>query len=244
MYFFCDILLYTYSYLTVLNLTFIANVADGVVSGGAIAGSNYVTNPKVVVNNSVFMYNVANQKGGAISIWDAGYLKVYNSYFVNNTEGNHLNAISYSYSGSSSTAAYLFYINNTFVGPNNASGSVTYGNTYLNVINESNNFIDSGSYIGPEEDNTTNTTNDTNGTGGDVIEIPVGTHMGDVEWSVDLGGALSGTPVISGDYIIIPASHTLYCYTVDGDYVWNVTNEYNCFHEVLVNDDGVSQTNS
>lgn len=229
--------LYTYSYLTVLNSTFIANVADGVVSGGAIAGSNYVTNPKVVVNNSVFMYNVANQKGGAISIWDAGYLKVYNSRFVNNTEGNHLNAISYSYSGSSSTAAYLVYINNTFVGPNNASGSVTYGNSYLNVINESNNFIDSGSYIEPGEDNTTNTTNDTNGTGGDVIEIPVGTHMGDVEWSVDLGGALSGTPVISGDYIIIPASHTLYCYTVDGDYVWNVTNEYNCFHEVLVNDD-------
>lgn len=55
--------LYTYSYLTVLNSTFIANVADGVVSGGAIAGSNYVTNPKVVVNNSVFMYNFANKTG-------------------------------------------------------------------------------------------------------------------------------------------------------------------------------------
>lgn len=227
--------LYTYSYLTVINSTFIANVARGVVSGGAIAGSNYGSNARVIINNSVFKYNHANSKGGAISILDAGYLKVYNSEFINNTEGDHFNDISYSYSGSNSNAAYLVYINNTFVGPNNASGALSYGNSYLNVINSSNRFIDSGDYVEPEN-NMTNNTNGANGTNVNDIEIPNGAHEGTINWTINLGGALSGTPVISSNYIVIPASHTIYCYTLDGNYVWNVTNEYNCFHELLVVD--------
>ena len=228
--------LYTYSYLTVLDSIFISNIAEGVVSGGAIAGSNYGSNPQVLINNSTFMDNFANKTGGAISIWDAGYLKVYNSLFINNSENNHLNAISYSYSGSSPTAAYLVYINNTFVGPNNASGSVTYGNTYLNVINESNIFIDSGIYNESQENNTNNT-NDTNAPT-NFISIPDGTTIGTQLWNASLDGALGGTPLINGDYIYVTNGHNVYCYNINtGALLWNVSSQWGYFHELALHND-------
>ncbi len=224
--------------LTVENSVFNNNSALKL-NGGAISSSNGCT---ATISNCNFTNNTANitvSKGGAIYATGDGALNVYYSKFITNN-ANQGNDIAYHYTTKRTNRAFLTYENNEFWGINNASGSIYAYDTHYLIVSESNNsFNNIDQYVVPSEENNTNdnTTNDTNGTGVDVIEIPVGTHRGDVDWSVDLGGALSGTPVISGDYIIIPASHTLYCYTVDGDYVWNVTNEYNCFHEVLVVDD-------
>lgn len=55
-----------------------------------------------------------------------------------------------------------------------------------------------------------------------------------------MDGALSGTPVISGNYILIPATHTLYCYNaVSQSLVWNFTTEHGYFHELVVEDNKV-----
>lgn len=50
-----------------------------------------------------------------------------------------------------------------------------------------------------------------------------------------LGDNLNGTSVIAGNYILIPASHDLYCYNyITQDLVWNFTTEFGYFHELLV----------
>ncbi|PWB87547.1 PQQ-binding-like beta-propeller repeat protein [Methanobrevibacter thaueri] len=214
--------------LTVSNSEFINNVAPKL-NGGAISSSSCTA----TITNSIFKYNSAILgKGGAIYGAGAGSLTVDNCEFVNNTakDSNSGHALAYSYTGNSNTAAYLTYINNRFYGPNNGTGSVYAANNKLNIIHYNNTVSDYSNYTEPEEEN------ETNGTSGD-IEIPEDIHRGNVNWTVNLGDALSGTPVIEGNYILIPAGHTLYCYYIDGTYVWNVTSDWGYFHELLVDND-------
>lgn len=214
--------------LTVSDSEFINNAAPKI-NGGAISS----TSGTATITNSVFKYNSAVLgKGGAIYGGGNGRLTVDRCEFVNNTakDDNSGHALAYSYTGSSNTAAYLNYTNNIFYGPNNGAGSIYAANSYLNVYQYNNTISDYSNYTEPEEEN------DTNGSSGDIIDIPEDTHIGHINWTVNLGDALSGTPVVEGDYILIPAGHTLYCYTLNGTYVWNVTNQWAYFHEVLVND--------
>ena len=225
--------LYTYSNLHVINSTFISNRAVGAdyVGGGAIGASNYQGSyPNVIIENSLFKYNTEpNFRGGAIAIDGKGNLEVYNSTFVNNSakNDNYGHAIAYYYTGSSTSAAYFTYIGNDFYGPNNGTGSIYIYNSNVNVVQSNNNINDSSSYVEPVNNNT-------NGTTGEIINIPPGTTGGNVTWSISLGNALTGTPVISGNYILIPAGHTLYCYYLNGTYHWNKTSEWGTFHELTV----------
>ncbi len=222
--------LYTYSYLKVINSTFLSNIAVGnSVGGGAIAASSYGSNPTVIIENSTFKYNQAiNMRGGAISVIDSCVLNVYNSVFVNNSALNDLgNAISDYYSGTSNTSAYFTYINNIFYGPNDGYGSVFAGNEYLNIVSVNNSVMDSIFYVDPDENNT-------NGTTGNIINIPEDKELTESVWNEVFGNAITGTPVISGNYILIPVDNTLYCYDLDGNYVWNVTSQWGHFHELLV----------
>lgn len=246
--------LYTYSTLTVINSTFTGNEAHQT-SGGAIAASAYGSRPTVViencdfndnlaygaggaisfsgtsltVENSRFKYNAAlSGNGGGISYSGTGSLTVDQSVFVNNTakDDNSGHALSYSYTGSSSTAAYLTYTNNQFYGPNNGAGSVYVANSYVNIVKNNNTIDDISNYTEPEEEDTLPTGN---------VPIPSGKEITASSWNTVLNGALSGAPVISGNYILVPANHNLYCF----DYashalVWNFTSEHGYFHELLV----------
>ena len=243
-------------YVTIENCGFDSNIAVG--SGGAIsfdAGTIIIENSRFNgnvasagtggaislgtsssdVNNCIFTNNNASNKGGAIYASGTGYLNVYYSNFVNNT-GSQGNDIAYYYTKKTNNA-FLNYDYNEFWGAYNASGSIyVYNTQYLNVTSGIHNaFHDIEEYVIPSDENTTN---ETNVTIGDIIGIPENTHEGNVNWSVNLGDALSGTPVIVDDYILIPAGHTLYCYYNDGTYVWNVTSDWGYFHELLV-DEGV-----
>ena len=220
--------------LTVTNSNFTDNKALKL-NGGAISCGSCTS----TITNSVFKNNSAILgKGGAISGGGNGRLTVDNCEFDNNTakDDNSGHAISYSYTGSSNTAAYLIYTNNNFTGPNNASGSVIYGNSYLNVTNHSNIFTDSGVYNEPQENNTNNTnnTNDTNSST-NFISIPDGTARGSQLWNASLDGALGGTPLINGDYIYVPNGHNVYCYNINtGALLWNISSQWGYFHELAL----------
>ena len=219
--------LYTYSYLTVINSTFTANEAHGT-DGGAIAASTYGSRPTIVIENCGFYENTASGSGGAISFSGAGRLTVDHSVFVNNTakNDNSGHAIFFYYSGTSSTAAYLTYTNNQFYGPNNGTGSVYIYNDKVNLVRYNNTIDDISNYTAPEENDTLPT--------GDVT-IPEGKEITATSWNTVLNGALSGTPVISGNYILVPAAHNLYCFDYTSHaLVWNFTSEHGYFHELLV----------
>ncbi|MBR1611803.1 MAG: hypothetical protein IJ672_10065, partial [Methanobrevibacter sp.] len=99
--------------------------------------------------------------------------------------------IYYSYTGSSSTAAYFNCYYNDFYGANNATYSIYTSNSYLNVNGmDTNNFYDIGDYVEPSEEN------DTNGSSGTVI-VP-DNFNGTQLWNASLSGALGGTPLIDG----------------------------------------------
>ena len=240
-------------YLTVLNCEFRKNNASG--SGGAISfGSS-----ELIVNNSVFTENKAlsgtggtistsgatstitysnftnnsaTGRGGAIYATGNGQLNVYHCNFVNDT-GSEGQDIAYHYTTKKTNKAFLRYDYDEFWGVNNASGSIyAYNTQYLNVTAGSHNgFHDISQYVTPSGQNSTN---NTNGTTGGVIQIPDGKELTEFVWNATLSGALEGTPVISGNYIVIPAGHTLYCYYLNGTYVWNVTSEWGYFKELLV----------
>lgn len=223
--------------LTVTNSNFTGNKALKL-NGGAISCGSCTS----TITNSVFKYNSAILgKGGAISGGGNGRLTVDNCEFDNNAakDDNSGHAISYSYTGSSNTAAYLTYTNNNFTGPNNASGSVIYGNSYLNVTNHSNIFTDSGVYNESQENNTNNTnnTNDSNSST-NFISIPDGTARGSQLWNASLDGALGGTPLINGDYIYVTNGHNVYCYNINtGALLWNVSSQWGYFHELALHND-------
>lgn len=205
---------------TTLNVTdsnFVNNRANS--NGGAIYNSKCKTN----VIRCLFKNNTAvNGKGGAIYGTGKGNLNVDYCIFVNNTaaDDNSGHGIAYSYTGSSATAAYLTYTNNEFYGPNNGTGSVYAANNKLNIVQYNNTISDYSNYTEPV----------------DVVPIPNEVELGYVDWSVIFGDedALSGTPVIVDGYILIPANHTLYCYELDGTYVWNVTAYPGCFCGLIV----------
>ena len=179
-------------------------------NGGAIASGSSTT----TINNCNFTNNYANGKGGAIFAGSAGHLNVYNCQFVNNTasEGND---IAYHYTTKRTNKAFLAYDYNEFWGENNSSGSIyAYNQDYLSVDNGTHNiFHDISEYVNPGEENETG-----------VIGIPDGVDLGVVDWNIsfDADDVLTGAPVISGNYILIPANHTLYCYYTNGTYVWDV----------------------
>ena len=238
-------------YLTVLNCEFKNNNASG--SGGAISfGSG-----ELIVNNSVFdnnkalsgtggaistsgatstitysnfTNNSATGRGGAIYATGNGQLNVYHCNFVNDS-GSEGQDIAYHYTTKKTNKAFLNYDYDEFWGANNASGSIyAYNTQYLTVNAGSHNgFHDISQYVPPSGGNSSN---NTNGTTGDIV-VP-DSFDGIQLWNASLDGALEGTPVISGNYILIPAGHTLYCYYLNGTYVWNVTSEWGYFKELLV----------
>ena len=224
--------LYTYSNLHVINSTFISNMAvsAGYVGGGAIGASNYQGSyPNVVVENSIFKYNTElNFRGGAIAVDGKGNLEVYNSTFVNNSAGNgYGNAISYYYTGSSSSAAYFTYTDNGFYGPNNGSGSIYIYNDKVNVVQSNNNIEDYSSYVEPEENNTNPE--------GSVVPIPSGTTIGSQLWNSSLSGDLGGTPLVNGERIYVPNGQAIYCLNItNGNLLWNVSSEWGYFHELAL----------
>lgn len=219
--------------LIVDNSRFYSNVAsnalgNGNSNGGAISVSGSTSN----ISNCEFKYNHVsgnknNGKGGAVYGTNTGHLTVDYCLFVNNTakDDNSGNALAYYYSGKSTTAAYLTYTNNRFYGPNGGVGSVYVANDKVNIVQYNNTISDYSNYTEPEDENDTNTS-------GDIIAPD--SFDGIQLWNASLDGALEGTPVISGNYILIPAGHTLYCYYLNGTYVWNVTSEWGYFKELLV----------
>lgn len=85
----------TYSYLKVVNSTFIHNIAMGDAGGAAIYGFNQGSKPYIIVENCDFTNNNASSgNGGAITVV-SGTLIVNDSRFDNNTaENNNGGAIS------------------------------------------------------------------------------------------------------------------------------------------------------
>ena len=211
--------------LSVSDSEFINNAAPKA-SGGAISTSTSTA----TIYNCEFKYNSANEtsgKGGAVYGAGKGSLTVDRCLFVNNSANdNYGHALAYYYTGNSNTAAYLTYINNRFYGPNNGTGSVYIYNNKVNVTHYNNTIEDYSNYTEPE--------NNTNGTTGNVIPIPPEASLGEVDWYENFTGSITGTPVISGNYILIPVDNTLYCYYLDGTYVWNVTSQWGHFHELLI----------
>ena len=193
-------------------------------NGGAIASGSSTT----TINNCNFTNNYANGKGGAIFAGSAGHLNVYNCQFVNNTasEGND---IAYHYTTKRTNKAFLAYDYNEFWGEDNSSGSIyAYDTTYLNVDSGIHNvFHDISEYVDPSEENET----------GNVIGIPDEADLGAIDWNIsfDADDVLTGAPVIVGNYILIPANHTLYCYYTNGTYVWDVfSGGAGCFYGLIV----------
>ena len=193
-------------------------------NGGAIASGSSTT----TINNCNFTNNYANGKGGAIFAGSAGHLNVYNCQFVNNTasEGND---IAYHYTTKRTNKAFLAYDYNEFWGEDNASGSIyAYDTTYLNVDSGIHNvFHDISEYVDPSEENET----------GNVVVIPPDKELDMANWNIsfDAEDILTGAPVIVGDYILIPANHTLYCYYTNGTYVWDVfSGGAGCFCGLIV----------
>ena len=225
--------LYAYSDLQVYNSTFIENTCTGQYGGGAIGSSNRV---RVTVDNCLFKNNNApNSAGGAIWANGAGYLNVTDSEFINNTAPvNKGMDIYYSYTGSSSTAAYFNCYYNDFYGANNATYSIYTSNSYLNVNGmDTNNFYDIGDYVEPSEEN------DTNGSSGTVI-VP-DNFNGTQLWNASLSGALGGTPLIDGDVIYVPNGHSIYCLNItNGDLIWSASSpwtdypDYDNFHDLAL----------
>ncbi|WP_305556769.1 PQQ-binding-like beta-propeller repeat protein [Methanobrevibacter sp. V74] len=203
------------------------NVTTG--NGGAI-GCIGISN----ITNSVFICNVVkgsanNGRGGGVYGSDSGRLTVDKCRFINNTakDNNSGNALAYYYTGNSNTAAYLTYTNNGFYGPNNGTGSVFVANDKVNVVQYNNTISDYSSNVEPE--------NNTNGTNTGNITIPTGTKILPSSWNEVLSDNLNGTPVIVGNYILVPASHSLYCFNhTNHALVWNFTTEFGYFHELLV----------
>ena len=193
-------------------------------NGGAIASGSSTT----TINNCNFTNNYANGKGGAIFAGSAGHLNVYNCQFVNNTasEGND---IAYHYTTKRTNKAFLAYDYNEFWGENNSSGSIyAYNQDYLSVDNGTHNiFHDISEYVNPGEENET----------GNVVVIPPDKELDMANWNIsfDAEDILTGAPVIVGDYILIPANHTLYCYYTNGTYVWDVfSGGAGCFCGLIV----------
>lgn len=212
--------------LNVENSNFTNNTALKL-NGGAISSSSCNAN----ISNCNFINNSANEtvgKGGAVCGGGKGSLKVDRCEFINNRANNNSgHALAYYYTGNSNTAAYLTYTNNGFYGPNNGTGSVFVANDKVNVVQYNNTISDYSSNVEPE--------NNTNGTNTGNITIPPETNVGNATWNISLGSALSGTPVISGQYILIPANHSLYCFNhTNHALVWNFTTEFGYFHELLV----------
>ena len=89
--------IYTYSYLQIFNSTFRGNNCTTNNGGGAIGACTYKTSPYIYIENSLFENNenlcwgldelstTGTGRGGAISIMDAGSLKVYNTTFIKNS---------------------------------------------------------------------------------------------------------------------------------------------------------------
>ena len=209
--------------ITVSDSEFINNAAPKLNGGAIFSGSCTAT-----ITNSLFKYNSAILgKGGAIYGAGNGRLTVDKCIFVNNTakDDNSGHAIAYYYTGSSSTAAYLTYINNQFYGPNNGAGSV-YASNNVNITAYNNTIDDISNYTEPEENDTLPTGN---------VTIPDDKEITATSWNTVLNGALSGAPVISGNYILVPANHNLYCFDYTSHaLVWNFTSEHGYFHELLV----------
>jgi len=89
--------IYTYSYLQIYNSTFRGNNCTTNNGGGAIGACTYKTSPYIYIENSLFENNEnlcwgldelstsGTGRGGAISIMDAGSLKVFNTTFIKNS---------------------------------------------------------------------------------------------------------------------------------------------------------------
>ncbi|MFM5882513.1 PQQ-binding-like beta-propeller repeat protein [Methanobrevibacter gottschalkii] len=197
-------------------------------NGGAISSSSCTA----AISNCKFINNTLNKtagKGGAVYGTGKGRLTVDKCEFINNAakDNNSGHALAYYYNGNSNTAAYLTYTNNIFFGKDNGTGSVFVANDKVNIVQYNNSIDDITNYIEPE--------NNTNSTSSGNITIPIGTEILSSSWDVILGDNLNGTPVIAGNYILIPASHDLYCYNyITQDLVWNFTTEFGYFHELLV----------
>ena len=213
--------------LTVSDSEFINNAAPKLNGGAISSGSCTAT-----ITNSLFKYNSAILgKGGAIYGAGNGRLTVDKCIFVNNTakDDNSGHAIAYYYTGSSSTAAYLTYINNQFYGPNNGAGSV-YASINVNITAYNNTIDDISNYTEPDDNSS-----------GSVVPIPSGTPIGNQVWNASLSGALGGTPLVVGDRIYVPNGHSIYCLNItNGNLLWNVSStyvesfEWNNFHDLAL----------
>ena len=213
--------------LTVSDSEFINNAAPRLNGGAISSGSCTAT-----ITNSLFKYNSAILgKGGAIYGAGNGRLTVDKCIFVNNTakDDNSGHAIAYYYTGSSSTAAYLTYINNQFYGPNNGAGSV-YASINVNITAYNNTIDDISNYTEPDDNSS-----------GSVVPIPSGTPIGNQVWNASLSGALGGTPLVEGDVIYVANGHSIYCLNVsNGALLWNASStyvgldEYNNFHDLAL----------
>lgn len=213
--------------LTVSDSEFINNAAPKLNGGAISSGSCTAT-----ITNSLFKYNSAILgKGGAIYGAGNGRLTVDKCIFVNNTakDDNSGHAIAYYYTGSSSTAAYLTYINNQFYGPNNGAGSV-YASINVNIAAYNNTIDDISNYTEPDDNSS-----------GSVVPIPSGTPIGNQVWNASLSGALGGTPLVEGDVIYVANGHSIYCLNItNGALIWNASStyvgldEYNNFHDLAL----------
>lgn len=266
----------TYSYLKVVNSTFIHNEAFSDRGGAAIFGFNQGSSPYIIVENSDFINNTAySGNGGAIAVI-SGTLIVKDSRFDNN-KAMATNGGAISSGISTTTIANCNFTNNS---ANNMGGAIFAANigslnvTYCNFINNNanegkdityyhtgskpnraflvigyNNFSADGSVaviVYPNVNVTAyNNTygnhtpeNDT----GDVVVIPEDVELLTLYWSNTFNSVdtLTGSPVILEDYVLFPANHTLYCYSIDGDLIWNLTSNWNvtagagCFRGLLV----------
>jgi len=204
--------------LNISDCEFINNKASS--NGGAIFNSKCKAN----VIDCFFKNNTATTaKGGAIYATGKSTLNVDYCVFLNNSavNDNSGHALAYYYSGNSATAAYLTYTNNQFYGPNNGVGSVYIANNNVNIVQYNNTITDYSNYTEPIH----------------VIIIPDGADLGNIVWNLtfDDEDCLSGNPVIVGNYILIPANHTLYCYYTNGTYVWDVfSGGAGCFCGLIV----------
>ena len=275
----------TYSYLKVVNSTFISNLAKTDAGGGAIYGFNQGSSPYIIVENCDFTNNNAssgnggaitvvsgtlivndsrfdnntaeNNNGGAISsgistttitncnftnnraknmggaIFAAniGSLDVYNSIFKNNYAADGTE-IAYYYSGDMTNKAFLTYCNNIF---NNSNASnFVFAYPKVNVTAYNNTYNEPAR---PEENQT-----------GEIVPIPEGKDTGvTVVWNEDFGDidALTSTPVIMHNRLIIPANHTLYCYdltTHPYSLAWSINSGAGCFGGLYVTESKVYAT--
>ncbi len=148
--------LYTYSYLQIYNCTFTGNNCTTNNGGGAIGACDYGSAYYITIYDSAFINNTnicwerggdspdGVGRGGAISVMDAGSLKIYNTLFVGNLAAIGQAICAYYIAGYGDSPDIVL-INNTFInhtgtsdtviislGPDISTGATLINNTYIN----------------------------------------------------------------------------------------------------------------